>query len=110
MGVKSVFAYDKYTLEDYVFFDPVSSSPCDYTNYWTPYNQNTTCYRFVVLNPNDTASEATIKVLLDHDVDYGTEKIFDFGHYFAIRHLVVTAERTVDTLLRTVREHAVDKF
>ena len=46
----------------------------------------------------------------DHDVDYGTEKIFDFGHYFAIRHLVVTAERTVDTLLRTVREHAVDKF
>ena len=72
MGVKSVFAYDKYTLEDYVFFDPVSSSPCDYTNYWTPYNQNTTCYRFVVLNPNDTASEPTIKVLLDHDVDYGT--------------------------------------
>ena len=69
---KNVYAYDKYEMEDYAFFDPVTSSPCDDSNYWTLYNQDTTCYRFVVLNPDDNASNNTIKLLLDHDLGTST--------------------------------------
>ena len=46
----------------------------------------------------------------DHDVNYGLEKIYDFGHKSVVRILVVTEEGMVDALLRAVWEHAVDKF
>ena len=67
---KNVFAYEKYTLEDFVFFDPISEKTCNVNNYWTFYNQDTTCYRFIILNKNDTTSNGTIKLLLDHNVGY----------------------------------------
>ena len=64
--------YKQYRLDDYVFFDPVSTNKCNYTNYWTYYNQDTTCYRFIILDSNDTTSKSTIKIMLDHDVGYDT--------------------------------------
>ena len=68
----SVSAYTSYTLEDYAYFDPLTTNPCNETNYWTYYNKNTSCYRFIVLNPNDSASNETLKVMLDHDVGSAT--------------------------------------
>ncbi len=72
IGIPSVLAYDKYTLEDYAYFDPVSAKTCNETNYWTIYNPNSTCYRFIVLNSNDSTSSSTIQLLLDHDLGSGT--------------------------------------
>lgn len=69
---KDVFAAEKYTLEDFVFFDPVSTDTCNETNYWTYYNQDTTCYRFAVLSNNDTSSSNTIRLLLDHNLGFTT--------------------------------------
>ena len=68
----SASAYTSYTLEDYAYFDPLTTNPCNETNYWTYYNKNTSCYRFIVLNPNDSASNETLKVMLDHDVGSAT--------------------------------------
>ncbi len=73
---RNVFAYDKYHLEDFIFFDPVSNEPCSEKNYWTYYNQkrqsnpneDNTCYRFLVFTNNDTENKSTIKLLLDHNL------------------------------------------
>ena len=43
------------------------------------YNINTSCYRFVVIDPNDTSSKTKINVMLDHDVGTGT-----FSNYQSI--------------------------
>lgn len=68
MVCDDVFASDVYKLDDFVYFDPISNSPCNETNYWTEYNKNTTCYCFIVLNANDTSSSSTLKIMLDHNV------------------------------------------
>ena len=69
---KDVYASEKYSIGDFVYYDPILTKTCDYTSYWTPYNQNSTCYRFIVLTTDDTSSDTTIKIMLDHDVGYGT--------------------------------------
>lgn len=56
MASTNVLAYDTYTLENYAYFDPITSNPCDETNYWTIYNPGSTCYRFLVLDSEDTSS------------------------------------------------------
>lgn len=65
---KDVFAaYDSYNIGDYVYFDPVSSKKCSYSNYWTTTNQSGTCYRFLVVKES-SSSESTVAVMLDHSV------------------------------------------
>lgn len=61
-------AYEKYSITDFAFYDPISNSKCNETNYWTVYNQNTTCYRFIVLEDNDTPEKDTITLMLDHNI------------------------------------------
>ena len=71
----TVYAYDKYEVGDYAYFDPVTNSPCDETNYWTVYNSqnnSNTCFRFIILEPNDTSSKSTLKVMLDHNLGFDT--------------------------------------
>lgn len=68
----NIYASEVFSVGDFVYYDPTSTNTCDYTNYWTPYNQKSTCYRFVVLTTNDTSSNSTLKIMLDHDVGYGT--------------------------------------
>lgn len=63
-----VKASEVYSLGDFVFFDPISSMACSDKDYWTPYNQDTTCYRFIVLENNDTSLNSKLKVMLDHDI------------------------------------------
>ena len=72
MASTNVLAYDSYTLENYAYFDPITSNKCDETNYWTIYNPGSTCYRFLVLDTEDTSSNESIKLLLDHDLGSGT--------------------------------------
>ena len=72
MASTNVLAYDTYTLENYAYFDPITSNPCDETNYWTIYNPGSTCHRFLVLDSEDTSSKENIKLLLDHDLGSGT--------------------------------------
>ena len=69
---KEVYAAEKYSADDYIFFDPISTNTCNEKNYWTYYNQNTTCFRFMVLNNNDNTTNTTIKLLLDHDLGADT--------------------------------------
>ena len=69
---KEVYAAEKYNADDYIFFDPISTNTCNEKNYWTYYNQNTTCFRFMVLNNNDNTTNTTIKLLLDHDLGADT--------------------------------------
>lgn len=68
----TIKAYDQYSLADYAYFDPISNATCDETNYWTPFYQDTTCYRFITLEDNDTSAQATLKVMLDHNVGFDT--------------------------------------
>lgn len=71
MSAEIVSASKVYDLEDFVYFDPVTNNSCNETNYWTVYNQDTTCYRFIVLDSNDTSSSSTLKIMLDHNVWQG---------------------------------------
>lgn len=64
----SVNAFEKYSITDYAYFDPINNKQCDETNYWTFYNQDTTCYRFIVLEDNDTADQENLKIMLDHNI------------------------------------------
>lgn len=59
--------YEEYNLTDFVYFDPVTENKCDERNYWTIYNQNTTCYRFIVLEHSDSNNE-NVKIMLDHNI------------------------------------------
>ena len=52
---KSVYAEDLLTTDDldineYVYFDPESNGICNQGNYWTYYNQDTSCYRWNIID------------------------------------------------------------
>ncbi len=65
-----------YSLNDWVYCDPKNGADCSISNYWTPFDQNTTCYRWSVFTDDDTASDSTIKLILDHNIAHAdfTEK------------------------------------
>lgn len=67
-----VDASEIYSIGDFVYYDPVTTKACNHTNYWTPYNTNSTCYRFVVLTVDDSSSKSTLKIMLDHDIGNST--------------------------------------
>ena len=60
--------YPQYKLNNFFFFDPVTNNPCNETNYWTPFDQSTTCYRFVSITPDDTEEKSSITIMLDHNI------------------------------------------
>ena len=59
--------YIQYNHSTFFFFDPVTKSPCNETNYWTPFDKSTTCYRFISIC-NDTNTSKTITLMLDHNI------------------------------------------
>ncbi len=59
-----------YKLNTLFYFDPVTSNKCDESNYWTPFNQHTTCFRFVNLEKDDNEQKDSIKIMLDHNIGY----------------------------------------
>ena len=44
-------------LNDLFFFDPISEYICNHTNYWTPFYQNTTCFRFMCIDDSDDETD-----------------------------------------------------
>ena len=68
--------YPEYKLNTLFYFDPETNNKCDETNYWTPFNQKTTCYRFINLELKDSSEKESIKLILDHNIAYS-----DFNSY-----------------------------
>ncbi|MCQ2817083.1 MAG: hypothetical protein MJ252_07445, partial [archaeon] len=68
----------KFKLNDLFFYDPISEEICDHKNYWTPFNPNTTCYRWVNLNSNDTEDDNTIMIMLDNNIQIDNYTRVDF--------------------------------
>lgn len=66
--ISSIISEKKYTLNYHFYFDPITNNKCDHTNYWTPFNQNTTCFRWIMLNANDTEEDTTLPLILDHNM------------------------------------------
>ncbi len=64
-----LYAHEVYELNTFFFFDPINSKPCNETNYWTPFDQSSTCYRFVSVTIKDSSNKETIKIMLDHNID-----------------------------------------
>ena len=52
-----------YNLSTFFFFDPISNIPCTEKNYWTPFNKDTSCYRWISITYPDT-NISKIKLLL----------------------------------------------
>ena len=50
-------------IGDFVYYDPVNDKSCSQANYWTAFNTNTTCYRWVVIEVNSS----DLRLLLDHN-------------------------------------------
>ena len=59
--------YPQYNHSTFFFFDPVTKNPCNESNYWTPFDKSTTCYRFISIC-NDTNTSKTIALMLDHNI------------------------------------------
>ena len=57
-----------YKFDDWIYYDPINGgTTCNETNYWTLYNQNTSCYRWFLIE-NDSADNSTLKLILDHSI------------------------------------------
>ena len=52
-----------YNLSTFFFFDPISNTPCTEKNYWTPFDKDTSCYRWISITCPDT-NISKIKLLL----------------------------------------------
>lgn len=64
--------YPVYDFQDWVYYDPVTGDKnCGVNNYWTPYNTDTTCYRFFIAERNDNSSNDSVNLILDHNIGYG---------------------------------------
>ena len=68
----TIQSYPVYKLDKMFFFDPVTLKTCNETDYWTPFNQKTTCYRFVNLEKEDKSDKSKIRVMLDHNIALST--------------------------------------
>ena len=60
--------FKEFKQNTFFFFDPVTNNPCNENNYWTPFDQSTTCYRFVSITINDTNKTNMITIMLDHNI------------------------------------------
>ncbi len=66
-------SYTRYEFQDWIYYDPVNGNQnCNVRNYWTLWNKNTTCYRFFMVDHDDTTSKSTLRLVLDHDVSRTT--------------------------------------
>ena len=66
--ISNFYASETIEFTKYVFFDPITNGECNKDNYWTYYNQNTTCYRWIVLNVDGN----NVRMILDHNVGFDT--------------------------------------
>ena len=64
-----------YNLSTFFYFDPVSENPCNEKNYWTPFDNKTTCYRWVSITYPDSNINS-ITIMLDHNI--GTSSFTDY--------------------------------
>ena len=64
-----------YNLSTFFFFDPITNIPCTESNYWTPFDNNTSCYRWISITYPETNS-TKIKLMLDHNI--GTSNFINY--------------------------------
>lgn len=64
-NISAVSASD-YRVGKFIYYDPVNNKTCTSNNYWTVYNQNTTCYRWAVIKTY--ADIGVIRIMIDHDI------------------------------------------
>ena len=63
--------FHKFRGDEFIFFDPINNnSICNQNNYWTIYNNETSCFRFIILSINDTKKNSYLELLLDHNINY----------------------------------------
>ena len=62
----------EFNLSTLFYFDPVSESPYSEKNYWTPFDNTTTCYKWISITYPDTNAINTIKIMLDHNIATST--------------------------------------
>ena len=62
----------KFNLLTFFYFDPVSESSYNEKNYSTPFDNTTTCYRWIIITYPDTNTSNTIKIMLDHNITTST--------------------------------------
>ena len=61
-----------YNFSTFFFFDPVTNLPCNQKNYWTQFDNETTCYRWISITNHDINTSRTIKLMLDHNIATST--------------------------------------
>ena len=66
----------EFNLSTFFYFDPVSNEPCNEKNYWTPFDNNTTCFRWISITYPDSNTSNTIKIMLDHNI--ATSNFYDY--------------------------------
>lgn len=66
--ISEIKSNPKYNLNDLIFYDPLTNSNCNENNYWTFFNQNTTCFKFLCLTNDDSSDSETLELILDHDL------------------------------------------
>ena len=66
----------EFNLSTFFFFYSVSNEPCNDKNYWTPFDNTTTCFRWISITYPDSNASNTIKIMLDHNI--ATSNFYDY--------------------------------
>ena len=67
----------EFNLSTFFYYDPVSKEPCNEKNYWTPFDNSSTCYRWISVTYPDSNTSNTIKLMLDHNIATSTFSDYD---------------------------------
>lgn len=65
---ESIFAasINDYRVGKFIYYDPVNGNYCSSDNFWTKYNQNTTCYRWAIIDKYENLG--VIRIMIDHNI------------------------------------------
>lgn len=109
----------RYNALDYVYFDPVNNKTCNYSNYWTQVDSNTTCYRFIILNNDDEVSKDTVKIMLDHSVGYTTysnylstlkEETKNWVNHEQSKGINIVTQKEIETISKSPNERGYSNY
>ena len=106
----------QYYLNDLIFYDPVTNSNCNENNYWTIFNQDTTCYRFFSLSIDDTSESETLELILDHDLTSDTfEKAEEILHNYTLnwknaKNIELISQQQLFEVLKSSEEPTLQKM
>ena len=98
--------FTEFKQNSFFFFDPITNNPCNENNYWTPFDNTTTCYRWISIT-YPASNLSTIKLMLDHNIatssfsDY--KNILQSSNLESLNEIDYNDKSCIETLLSCLK-------